>query len=281
MAATTCPSCDTPLTIKEYSTGRCPVCKAALRVRFEGYVDAVSSGMPVEGVVPVGAGRAHASWARGAASGKVKLTILIAGGGVLVLLLLVGLFLFLFLWPDVTIWVDNGGTETLTIHIDGEVKATVAAGTAAKISCRSGTRKIQVAAEGRTVYDHTRHVQSGKYLLNPAMTNRYHVWTAEYSQFGIPRFEMYFDEKDRFHKEAARIVLVEPAEWMTADYDHVLEAPPKQVKTDGSLRRTVISRIAKADWEVIAAAKQNANPSDEDMRRLSEAVRRVEAVDRP
>jgi hypothetical protein len=248
-----------------------------LHARPEGYFAAARSGH-IEDVLPAD-GRRRTDWQeeRGRSARRQTLLFVAIGGGVA--LLLAGGIIAFFLWPNVTLYVDNGGDAPMDISIDGEKKATVAPGAWTKIRLRSGTRKIVATSQGRTLYDESKQVDAGTYLLNPGQTCRYHTWKVDYG-LAIPKFEMAFDDRDRFKKLAQRVELVPVGAWMKTEYEHVLEPPPKQIHTKSkshSETRTALSRISVEDYDYIVQARNKEDVTAADLRKLEEVMKRIEA----
>lgn len=200
---------------------------------------------------------------------------------VVVLLALVAAGVGLYYWfkTDVEITVDNGASEPATVFLDGVESLTVPGRQAAVLSCRSGRHKISVARGGKTVFDEVKDLQGGeresrKYLLNPEADNRYWVRTVEYG-FSVPRFTTYYNDADRYQQSAAEIHLAPAGAWVDEKTNLVLKPPPEKVEGYFSDSRTVLTRISREDYDLIAAAAKKQEVSSDDVSRMEALVERL------
>ncbi len=204
------------------------------------------------------------------------------GLGFIALLVLgvAGVVLYFLLQPNVAIAVDNGGSGPMTVLLDGSETLTVPAGQVKVMSCWSGRRRITVKRGDQTVFDKTLELKGGgrrgsrKYLLNPEATNRYWVQTVHYG-LNIPSFGTYFDDLDHYRQMADEIKLAPAADWIDADTDLVLEPAPEKVEAEFSDSRTVLSRIARADYDLIDAAAKKGAVTSEEVDRMEALVDRL------
>src|SRR5262249_39154011 len=134
----------------------------------------------------------------------------------LVALVVLGFVLYQVFRSDVSIYVDNGSAEPLTVSIDGREQTTVTARSFAVVHCRSGDRHVQVKKPGgEMVLDQTKHFEkpsrksTSTYLLNPGETHRYRTYEVEYGMsFQIPNLG--FD-----------IPTGDPESWVKSKYEKV------------------------------------------------------------
>jgi hypothetical protein len=193
--------------------------------------------------------------------------------------------------PNVTLYVDNPGTEPMTVTIDGAAALTVAPGTYGTVKCRSGQRHIEVTAGGRKLFDQVKDLQggkAGKYLLNPGGAARYAAWTAEYGkkiEFDSQRWLLQFQAETpegrlKLYKKLAREVeVVMGSEWLQLDHDYILEKPPQAVtvvKGQPYSGRTVLTRISSEEANLLLGAPQCTFVTDEQLQQLALVVDRIQ-----
>jgi hypothetical protein len=189
----------------------------------------------------------------------------------MVVIIVAGIGLYFWLKHDVEITVDNGGSEPVTVFVDGSQELTVPAGEKKVFTCRSGQRKITVRRGERTVVDESRRLEgkghrgeSRKYLLNPEADNRYWVRTVQYGTV-LPTLSPFVrGDADRYRRAANEIKLVPVGAWVDVNPDFILQEPPMAVQGTISDDRSVVSRITREDYDLIAAAatKENISSSD-------------------
>jgi hypothetical protein len=208
-----------------------------------------------------------------------------------VLFLVVGGLALYFLLNTVTVYVDNGGREPLEVYFDGSHQGTVQPGTVLRVGCRHGPRHVRVMKGGQALLDEVKHLDGGffgkgKYILNPGRENFYWHYRAEYATShtafrpqafepppGQPR-----DVRAEFSILANQVNVRKAEPWLdVTGNDHVLEPPPRTVQVRGSERvhRDVVLRLPPADGQVLWQARQNQNPTDQDLNKLAEAVDRT------
>jgi hypothetical protein len=198
---------------------------------------------------------------------------------------------YVALAPNVTLYVDNPGTEAISVTIDGAAALTVAPGTSGKVRCRSGQRHIEVTAGGRKLFDRVKNLQggkSGKYLLNPGGAGRYVNWTAKYGAIGQPDFSslrMLFqrdtpESRLAQYKDMARAVKVVPAgDWLQLSEDYILEKPPSTIQLGRgqmSASRIVLTRITPEQAALLLAAEQRVSVTEEELEQMYELVSAIE-----
>jgi hypothetical protein len=199
----------------------------------------------------------------------------------LVIVIAAGVGLYFWLRSDVEITVDNGAPEPVTVYLDGSEKLTVPAGDKKVLACRSGQRQITVKRGERTVFDERRQLEGGgkrgprKYLLNPEGDNRYWLRTVHYGT-QIPGFSLYHDDADRYRQAAGEIKLIRVSAWVDEDPDLILQEPPASVQGNFSDTRTVVSRIKRADYDLIAAADKKETVSSDDVVAMEALVKRLQ-----
>jgi hypothetical protein len=195
---------------------------------------------------------------------------------------------YFFFWADAEIYVDNGGTESITVLVDGAEKLTVGPGQVDSFTCRAGSLHIIAKRGDRVVFDQTKAIEgrrSGrrKYLLNPEATHRYRTIRVQYGM-SFPNFQTYSDDEDKARLTAGRLNLVPPTDWIDVEPDHVLEPAPKQVSGKFSDSRKVLTRAPKADADYILTTLANWEKTakyklDDEQRRSREAeYSKVEAA---
>jgi hypothetical protein len=216
-------------------------------------------------------------------------------------LVLVGVLGFVayryFSQSDAVIYVDNGGTEPVTVTVDGDEKPAVPPGQADSFPCRAGSIRIVATRGGQVVFDATKTIEPRgkvrrKYLLNPEATNRYRNAEVFYGESYASRAPHYRPNRDELLRAfAEELSLVPPTDWVDVAPDDVLEAPPKSVQGNISATRRVLTRVAKEDADyvlkTIASWKDQAEyqldframeQRKKEYSQVEEALKRIEAA---
>ncbi len=162
---------------------------------------------------------------------------------------------FGFLRTDAVIYLDNGGTERITLLVNGAEKLAVSPGQVDSFSCRAGALHIIAKRGNRVVFDQMKTIAvelhgRRNYLLNPEATNRYRTIEVQYG-ISFPDFQAYSDREDKARLVAEGLNLVPATDWIDVDPDHVLEPAPKEVVGKFSSSRKVLKRVPKADADYI------------------------------
>lgn len=196
---------------------------------------------------------------------------------------------------DARIYVDNAGDEPMVVTVDGKPMATVAPGQYEMFTCPPGERQFHVRVGDEVLFDGVKKLEEPKvvgmgrrYFFNPDNRNRYRTYTVEY---GSSLFGDLFDtseeepppgDRDEAIRRAYRDT-IELAELVPADpwfeivnIQHVLTREPDEVVTrSSSEKRRVLARVNPRDYEFIAQARKNKNPTEEDLIALVQVVSRV------
>jgi hypothetical protein len=194
----------------------------------------------------------------------------------------------------VWVYVDNGGDEPMVVTVDGHEEATVAPGQCEKIVCQPGERQLQIRCGANVLFEGAKNLPesdsigvSRRYLFNPDNRNRYRTYVVKY---GSSPFEGLFKAREDslsgtpqsqihsvYKKLAAEPQLLPPDAWFEVPRGaYVLQDAPQVVVTRGyTERRTVLARVDPKDYAFIAAARENKNPSEDDLDDLAEVVERV------
>jgi len=194
----------------------------------------------------------------------------------------------------VYIYVDNGGKEPMVVTIDGKEEATIAPGQFAKIECQPGERRLQVRCGQEILFDDIKDLQkldklgaNRRYFFNPDNRNRYRTYTIKYGSSpleGLLQFERGTPSADRRNaiRAACRELVAEakllpPDSWFEVpDGAYVLTKAPEYVATKRFTEtRTVMTRVDPQDYAFIVKARENKDPSEDDLNALLEVVDRV------
>ena len=101
-------------------------------------------------------------------------------GGFLILALCAGGIFFIARMPNVTIYVDNGTNQPMSVFIDGENVESVPANSLRKIRTRKGEHRIKVTSAGKTIFDETKQLKTSRYVFDPQSTHRYWIRRVKY-----------------------------------------------------------------------------------------------------
>jgi hypothetical protein len=194
----------------------------------------------------------------------------------------------------VTIYVDNGGKEPMVVTVDDKEAATIAPGEFAKIDCQPGEKHFLVRCGQETLFDGIKDLKkpeklasNRRYFFNPDNRNRYRTYTVKYGssplegliQFerGTPVGEHRRAIRDACRELAAEAKLLPPDPWFEVlDGAHVLTKAPEYVSTKRFTEtRTVMTRVDPQDYALIIRARENKDPSEDDLKALIEVVDRV------
>jgi hypothetical protein len=196
------------------------------------------------------------------------------------------------------IYVDNGRTETMVVTIDGKNSVEIPPGQCRQVVCDVGERVVKVTCGTEVVFQAMKEIHKSdrwgicrKFLLNPDQTHRYGVYTVHYgkSSFLTDQFKKFLtSDGHRSHEltlEEAYLSLtselnLQPDEsWFEiTKIDCVLTAPPESVtlsKHSSSAECDVLIRVSPEDYAILANAKSNREPTEEDFVALATAVERV------
>jgi hypothetical protein len=195
---------------------------------------------------------------------------------------------------DVWMYVDNTGHEPLTVSVDGQEAATVAAGKFEVVKRPPGEHKIVIRRGDEVVFDGSKEFKAGeqfgmrrKYLLNPDGATRYAIYTAEYGSNPFkgalrsaiagavdnPPSQTQF----AYHDLLKQVEPLPPHQFLdVGTTEYILTDPPESVRTKSfSERRTVLTRVQEEDHSALWAARDNKEPTEEDIANLEELCDRV------
>lgn len=195
---------------------------------------------------------------------------------------------------NVWVYVDNGGQEPMGVTVDGSAETTIAPGEFTRLEFEPGEKHFRVRCGDKVLFDSTKDlVQSDKlgvsrrYFFNPDGHNRYAIYTVQY---GSSPFEGLFDRlreqssadrqsaiRSAYRKLAKEIELPPPDPWFEITVScYVLTQPPEVVVTRGyTERRKVLTRVDVKDYDLLKAARDKEDPTEEDLDALADVVDRV------
>jgi hypothetical protein len=195
---------------------------------------------------------------------------------------------------DVWIYVDNGGSEPMTVTVDGKEEAIIAPGEFALIKCQPGEKQIEVRCGDKVLFDAVKDLQksdtlgvSRRYLFNPDNRNRYLTYTVQYGT--SPLEGLFSEDEDQlpenrrsavraaYQQMAAQVELLPPDSWFEVPNGaYVLTPAPEFVTTSSyTEKRKVLTRVDPADYAFLAAAHEKKDPTEEDLGALDEVLERV------
>ncbi len=192
--------------------------------------------------------------------------------------------------PNISVYVDNGSAEQMTVIIDGEEVEQVPAGTVKIVECFAGDRRIQVRRAGQIVFDEVKTLEKPfgkrptKYLLNPEKRNRYWRYRVQYGA-GLPKFVRTYgyglDSKYQALANSVDLVVVQA--WMKVNSEYVVsEKPPRTIKSRmGMASVSVLARMSKSDYERIESARDRFDVSQSEYDRFHSFVKRLMESTKP
>jgi hypothetical protein len=183
----------------------------------------------------------------------------------------------------------------MKITLNDEHEMELPANTHKVIHVASGKHKLQVVADGATIFDGVKQVEAsswvGKtytYLFNPDFTNRYATYNVQYGEglsgmmedavrkYGESKTGQKADELNlQFNKLRKETAAMPMSPWfeIPSGVDYYFSEPPDEVYTRNMTEmRTVIVRATKEDHSIILAAKDNVSPTVEEFDALYDAV---------
>jgi hypothetical protein len=195
---------------------------------------------------------------------------------------------------NVWIYIDNGSQEPMVVSLDGKEEATVAPGCFETIKCTPGETRLVVRSGDQVLFDGIKDLQkpdkiatNRRYFFNPDNRNRYRTFIAKY---GTSPVEGLFGPDDEappggqrdavrfvYDKIAAEPELLPPEPWFEIpDGAYVLTPAPECVTTKGfTERRVILARVDPKDYSFIERARKNKNPTENDLKALTEVVDRI------
>lgn len=187
---------------------------------------------------------------------------------------------------DARLWVDNAGSKAIVVSVDGKEEATIEPDQFKMFKCEPGERRIRIQCGDKLLFDGTKDLQkSGSYMFNPDNRNRYVAFAVKY---GSSPFEGMIDQvvktadrpqqiKYAYQKALKEVTLLPSSPWFEINMAaYVLTSPPEFVTTRGMTeRRTVLTRVDPKDYAFLEAAGKKTNPSENDLKALTEVVERV------
>ena len=195
---------------------------------------------------------------------------------------------------DVWIYVDNAGTETMIVTLDGTEAATISPGEFAKIGCDAGERRLHVRCGTEVLFDGVKDLKKSdslgvarRYFFNPDNLNRYRTYTIQYGSNpfeGLSKLlkgNSAVDPENQVRGACAELIaeanLLPSESWFEVPRGaYVLTDLPSFVVTRGhSEKRTALTRVDPKDYALIEAAGKNKNPTVQDLEALEEVVERV------
>ncbi len=196
---------------------------------------------------------------------------------------------------DVGVYIDNAGTQTLEVQVDGQKAATIEPGEFAELAYPPGEYRFVITAGDEQICDLTRKLEPSetfarrrKYLFNPDKNNVYGSYEVKYGGSrldGVMEASMLSYQKDPkirakylYGKLLKEIDLVSTDAWNDiSGVEYVLEPPPEMMMTrSGSSRRvTVLDRFDRRDYDRLAEAAKNESPTEDDVEALEELIDEV------
>jgi hypothetical protein len=205
----------------------------------------------------------------------------------------------LFSNSNVSLYFDNAGKEPMVVAVDGKEEPAIDPGKFIAVSCQAGERRLHVRCGNAVLFDGVKDIQKSDklligsaYLFNPDNRNRYVTYKVVYGSSSrlkdliagfikpdkdIPAGELQNEIRKAYGKLLEQLK-PHPITWFeVGSVDHVLTPPPAGVFTrrGDTVTRTVLARIDPKDFALLEAARENRNPSMEDLDALTELVDRV------
>ncbi len=192
------------------------------------------------------------------------------------------------------IYVDNTTDQPLVILVDGKEAATIDAGRSAKLDYPPGEYHFVVKSGEQVLLDEKKMLEPldkfagrRKYLLNPDLAARYHIYVLQYggSRLGDAMesglLSMQKDPKLRnqylYRQLLKEFTLLPQTAWndVTAA-EYVLAIPPDSVVSrTGIEKKKVLARIDAADFARLKLATGKEHPKQRDVEALNELLDEV------
>lgn len=191
---------------------------------------------------------------------------------------------------DVCVYVDNAGNEPLVITVDDQPAVKAPPGDVAKVELPPGEHRFLIKCGDEVLCDLVRKLEPSdrfgvtrKYLFNPDKLTRYQAYEAKYGEnrfAGVMQASLLAYQKDPVIKRKyvyqqllKEVKLVPSDAWNdVTGTDYVLTPPPQSVRTKGTARRTVISRVKPRLYEMMQRMAKIEQPSEEDVDSLDELL---------
>jgi hypothetical protein len=192
------------------------------------------------------------------------------------------------------VYIDNSGTDTMVVTVDGKKAATIEPGEFAKLDYPPGEYRFHILYGEEVVCDLARNLEKSdrfgiarKYLFDPLKGNRYQTYEAKYGGSrldGVMQASLLKYQKDPkikrqyVYKQLLKEIKLIPTDaWNdVTGIEYVLTAPPDVVMTKGSTAyRSVLDRIDERDYEWLKRMSKIEEPTDEDIDSLGELIDEV------
>jgi hypothetical protein len=195
----------------------------------------------------------------------------------------------------VLICVDNGGAKPMVVSVDGKEITTVEPGTFKSFQCEPGSRLIGVRSEGEVIFEGVKELEkpadtstNRRYVFNPDNRNRYRTYTVTYARKGVEPYQsvnsnLGIHSRQRQIRTACEELVgaanLRPAEpWFEIERIAYLLTKPLRTKFEkyrDTIEEQVLTRIDPKDYAVIAATKDNREPTEDDLNALVAVMGRV------
>jgi hypothetical protein len=229
---------------------------------------------------------------------EILAAIALFGLGIVAIYLFVDHYLIVRVWT----WIDNGGSETITVSVDDKEVAVIDPGKFQKVQIEPGDHRIVVRCGDKVVFDKVKALssrldKSRRFLLNPDGNHRYLQYSAHYEvvkskgsfwnkeQGKKKKEDLEKDQQDmirRAHQQLVNELHLMPGDtWFEFDkVDHVLTKPPwftRASRSADETTRTALARVTSDEHALIRAALENQDPTEDDVIVLIQIVDRVMA----
>jgi len=191
---------------------------------------------------------------------------------------------------NVWVYIDNAGNDVLEVTVDDHLAATIAPSDYSKLVLPPGEHRFVIKAGDQVLCDLARDLAPSdrigvtrKYLFNPDRHTRYQTYEAKYGanrlegvmQTSLLRFQKDPQIKRQYiYRQLLKEVQLVPADaWNdVTPYDYVLSAPPNVIVSNGTTRRSVLSRVQPRLADSLERLAKIEKPSDEDIDTLNELI---------
>jgi hypothetical protein len=211
----------------------------------------------------------------------------------------VGLVAYVGLSTHVWIWFDNGGNESMSVSVDGKEVALIRPGDFVQFESSPGEHNITVRCGNKVIFDGVKTLAKPEglggsrcYLFNPDGNNRYHLYAIQYGRDPFEDMAQLFGNKEkenlsinrqdqirRAYKEFAKEPeLMPPDTWFEFRKAHYVLVRPARSITSRNARpetRLALARVSLTDYAVIQAARENQDPTEDDLMDLVKVVERM------
>jgi hypothetical protein len=191
---------------------------------------------------------------------------------------------------NVWVYIDNASNDVLEVTVDGHLAATIAPDDYSKLVYPPGEHRFLIKAGDQVLCDLAHDLAPSdrigvtrKYLFNPDKRTRYQTYEAKYGtnrlegvmQASLLRFQTDPQIKRQYiYRQLLKEVQLVPAEaWNdVTPFDYVLSAPPNVVVSNGTTRRSVLSRVQPRLADSMERLTKIEKPTDEDIDTLNQLI---------